>query len=109
MNKSPGAIGCSVVWNGWVRPPSGRWAERRPNLGQAVADMDILVVDGNCERGGCARLSSVVVAMREGEQLPPIETYAWRGEYYVLDGHHRVAAARAVGSDLINAHVIEVG
>ena len=56
-----------------------------------------------------ARLVSVLVAMRQGEPLPPIEVYAWRGEYYVLDGHHRVAAARAVGSDFINAHVIEVG
>ena len=56
-----------------------------------------------------ARLGSVLVAMRQGEPLPPIEVYAWRGEYYVLDGHHRVAAARAVGSDVISAHVTEVG
>jgi hypothetical protein len=56
-----------------------------------------------------ARLGSVLVAMREGEPLPPIDVYAWRGKYYVLDGHHRVAAARAVGSDFISAHVIEVG
>jgi hypothetical protein len=56
-----------------------------------------------------SRLGSVLVAMRQGEPLPPIEVYAWRGEYYVLDGHHRVAAARAVGSDFISAHVIEVG
>jgi ParB/Sulfiredoxin domain len=55
-----------------------------------------------------ARLGSVLVAMREGEPLPPIEVWAWRGEYYVLDGHHRVAAARALGSDYISAHVIEV-
>ena len=55
-----------------------------------------------------ARLGSVLVAMRQGEPLPPIEVWAWRGEYYVLDGHHRVAAARAVGSDCISAHVIEV-
>ena len=56
-----------------------------------------------------ARLGSVLVAMREGEPLPPIEVWAWHGEYYVLDGHHRVAAARALGSDYISAHVIEVG
>lgn len=56
-----------------------------------------------------ARLGSVLLAMREGEPLPPIEVYAWRGKYYVLDGHHRVAAARAMGSDFISAHVIEVG
>ena len=55
-----------------------------------------------------ARLSSVLVAMRQGEPFPPIEVWAWRGEYYVLDGHHRVAAARALGSDYISAHVIEV-
>jgi ParB/Sulfiredoxin domain len=55
-----------------------------------------------------ARLGSVLVAMRQGEPLPPIEVYAWRGRYYVVDGHHRVAAARALGSDLIGAHVIEV-
>jgi hypothetical protein len=55
-----------------------------------------------------ARLGSVLVAMRQGEPLPPIEVWAWRGEYYVLDGHHRVAAARALGSDYISAHVIEV-
>jgi hypothetical protein len=55
-----------------------------------------------------ARLGSVLVAMRQGEPFPPIEVWAWRGEYYVLDGHHRVAAARALGSDYISAHVIEV-
>ena len=55
-----------------------------------------------------ARLGSVLVAMREGEPLPPIEVWAWCGEYYVLDGHHRVAAARALGSDYISAHVVEV-
>src|SRR5215208_6193954 len=55
-----------------------------------------------------ARLGSVLAAMRQGEPLPPIEVWAWRGEYYVLDGHHRVAAARALGSDYISAHVIEV-
>jgi hypothetical protein len=56
-----------------------------------------------------ARLGSVLVAMREGNPLPPIEVWAWHGEYYVLDGHHRVAAARALGNDYISAHVIEVG
>ena len=55
-----------------------------------------------------ARLGSILMAMRQDEPLPPIEVWAWRGEYYVLDGHHRVAAARALGSDYISAHVIEV-
>jgi hypothetical protein len=44
-----------------------------------------------------ARLGSVLVAMRQGESFPPIEAWAWRGKYYVLDGHHRVAAAPSPG------------
>jgi hypothetical protein len=56
-----------------------------------------------------ARLASVLVAMRQGKSIPPIDVWAWHGEYYVLDGHHRVAAARALGWDYINAHVVEVG
>ena len=55
------------------------------------------------------RLGRVLVAMRQGKPLPPIDVWAWRGEYYVLDGHHRVAAARALGHDSISANVIEVG
>ena len=56
-----------------------------------------------------ARLERVLVAMRQGKSLPPIDVWAWRGEYYVLDGHHRVAAAHALRRDQISAHVIEVG
>jgi hypothetical protein len=55
-----------------------------------------------------ARLGSVLVAMRQGQPLPPIEVWAWRSKYYVLDGHHRVAAARALSIDYISAHVLEV-
>lgn len=55
-----------------------------------------------------ARLASVLLAMRRGEALPPIEVWAWRSQYYVLDGHHRVAAARALGDDYIDARVTEV-
>ncbi len=43
------------------------------------------------------RYRSVYGAMRQDTPLPPIEVYAWRGKYYVVDGHHRVAAARALG------------
>jgi hypothetical protein len=55
------------------------------------------------------RLGRILFAMRQGKSLPPIDVWAWRGEYYVLDGHHRVAAARALGHSHISAHVIEVG
>ena len=45
--------------------------------------------------------------MEEGKALPPIEVYKIRDEYYVLDGHHRVAAAKELGQRFIDAHIIQ--
>jgi hypothetical protein len=44
-----------------------------------------------------ARLRSVLVVMRQGEPLPPIDVMEWGGSSYVVDGHHRVAAAGSSG------------
>ena len=46
-------------------------------------------------------------AMRAGQALPAIEVYALGEEYYVVDGHHRVAAARALGQLYLDALVHE--
>jgi hypothetical protein len=57
-------------------------------------------------------------AMEAGKVLPPLELYllrplrvrgdrpAARTEYYVVDGHHRVAMARKLGQDYLDAHVV---
>jgi len=59
--------------------------------------------------------------MEEGKVLPPIEVYKARlrrqdeetglqiekTEYYVVDGHHRVAMAKKLGQDYLDAHVVE--
>ncbi len=63
------------------------------------------------------RFQRVGQAMREGKSLPPIEVYRLKKpaeaghaapptEYYVVDGHHRVAMARKLGQDFLDAHVI---
>ena len=60
-------------------------------------------------------------AMQEGKVLPPIEVYKAKltrpdaktgkdiekTEYYVVDGHHRVAMAKKLGQDYLDAHVVE--
>ena len=61
-------------------------------------------------------------AMQEGKELPPIEVYKAKlpraadgqqvlardvTEYYVVDGHHRVAMAKKLGQDFLDAHVVE--
>jgi len=53
------------------------------------------------------RLISVKRAMREGKSLPPVKLYKIKDEYYVLDGNHRIAAAKAFGRSDILAKIVE--
>ena len=68
-----------------------------------------------------ARFKRIGQAMEQGKVLPPIEVYKARlrrqdeksgreiekTEYYVVDGHHRVAMAKKLGQDYLDAHVVE--
>jgi hypothetical protein len=45
--------------------------------------------------------------MKEGEQLPPITVYSLGNRYFVIDGHTRVAAAKALGIEFLDAAVTE--
>jgi uncharacterized ParB-like nuclease family protein len=53
------------------------------------------------------RLISVKRAMREGKSLPPVKLYKIKDEYYVLDGNHRIAAAKEFGRSDIMAKIVE--
>ncbi|MBC2709669.1 MAG: Lrp/AsnC ligand binding domain-containing protein [Desulfosarcina sp.] len=53
------------------------------------------------------RLISVKQAMREGKSLPPVKLYKIKDEYYVLDGNHRIAAAKEFGRSEIMAKIVE--
>lgn len=64
------------------------------------------------------RFKRVGQALERGVALPPLELYkvtrpaeptrsAPASEYYVLDGHHRVAMARKLGQAYFDAHVVE--
>ena len=54
------------------------------------------------------RWTRIYEAMVEGDELPPIDVYKVGGEYYVIDGHHRVSVARSLGRATINARVVDV-
>lgn len=45
--------------------------------------------------------------MEKGDVVPPIIVYKVGNEYYVLDGNHRVAIAKELGIEFIDAEVIE--
>jgi nucleotide-binding universal stress UspA family protein len=54
-----------------------------------------------------ARFEGILRAMERGEALPPVQLYKLGYGYYVLDGNHRVAAARRLGQMEIDAVVTE--
>jgi DNA-binding Lrp family transcriptional regulator len=54
------------------------------------------------------RLDIVKKMMREGKPLSPVELYQFKDEYYVLDGHHRVSAAKEFGYGDIEARIVQV-
>jgi hypothetical protein len=47
-------------------------------------------------------------AMQAAESMPPIQLYQVGQVFFVLDGHHRVSAAREQGQEYIDAEVIEL-
>ena len=54
-----------------------------------------------------ANFQDILRVMKSGETLPPITVYQLGNRYFVIDGHTRVAAARALGIDFLDADVTE--
>ena len=54
------------------------------------------------------RFLDIKKAMRDGKAMPPIRLYQIRNDFYVLDGNHRVAAAKELGQFDIQAKVVEL-
>jgi hypothetical protein len=53
------------------------------------------------------RMEWIKNAMRDGRNLGPVKLYEIKDEFYVLDGNHRIAAAKELGHDEILAHIEE--
>jgi len=54
------------------------------------------------------RLNKIKQIMKDGKSLPPIKVYQIKNEYYVLDGNHRVSAAKELGRQDIDARIVEL-
>jgi hypothetical protein len=55
-----------------------------------------------------ARFEWLAAAVLSGHGMEPVELYKCGGRYYVLDGNHRIAVARALGERSVCANVTEV-
>ena len=53
------------------------------------------------------RLQRITEAMRQGRSLGPVKLYQIKDDYYVLDGNHRISAAKQLNHDEILAHIFE--
>jgi hypothetical protein len=54
-----------------------------------------------------ANFRAILGEMKRGTTLPPISVYQIGSRYFVIDGHTRVAAARELGLEFIDAEVSE--
>ncbi|MCP4693735.1 MAG: ParB N-terminal domain-containing protein [Desulfobacterales bacterium] len=54
------------------------------------------------------RFQNMIKAMKNNKPLPPVKLYQIKNEYYVLDGNHRVSAAKELGRHEIDAVIVEL-
>ncbi|HKG36872.1 MAG TPA: hypothetical protein VKA89_10595 [Solirubrobacterales bacterium] len=95
----------------------GKVGERRLGLQTIPLDSIVGTVDRSREfdrhfrptsRRVRQRWERIAKAMRRGEAMPPVEVYRIGDMHFVIDGHHRVSVAGALGWELIDAYVIEI-
>lgn len=54
------------------------------------------------------RFSEIKRIMKKSQPLPPVTLYRVNNKYYVMDGHHRVSAAKLLCHNEIVANVISI-
>ena len=54
------------------------------------------------------RWVAVASLFRQGRYIPPVDLIRYGESYYVIDGHHRVSAAKALGWSRLQAQVTVV-
>jgi len=92
-------IGLRTVWTGCIRGTAyaavSRGQDFRPLGGREPADWQF-------------RWSRLLSAARDQAVLPPVQLIRAGGDYWVVDGHNRVALARERGQLWIDADVTEL-
>lgn len=73
----------------------------------AALGADFLPRGRRLHGGARDRYASIERALLRGAVLPPIDVYRLGTEYFVLDGHHRVAAAKKIGQLYVDAVVTD--
>ncbi len=91
----------------------------RQSLGEQLVEIDSIV--GSVDRSSGfdrrfrptteqarTRFERIAGSIRRGREMPPIDLYRVGQVHFVVDGHHRIAVARAMGWSTIRAIVTEI-
>jgi hypothetical protein len=54
------------------------------------------------------RFERIAADIRSGRGMDPVDLYRCGGQYYVLDGHHRIAVAGALGERWVLANITDI-
>ena len=98
-------------------PTGGRWIGLRTVPTECIRGSasksvsrgsDFRPLDGHEPADWTTRWSRLLSAARDQAILPPVQLLRAGGEYWVVDGHNRVALARQIGQLWIDADVTEL-
>ncbi len=98
-------------------PAGGRWIGLRTVLIECIRGtastaasrgQDFLPLRGRAPADWKFRWSRLLSAARDQVILPPVQLLRAGGDYWVVDGHNRVALARASGQLWIDADITEL-
>jgi hypothetical protein len=119
-NRLP-VLGEVMTLTGPPGPGARRGHERagRGPTAEAVVPIDQIV--GTVEPTKCfdrhfrptsevprTRFERIASDIRSGRGMDPVDLYRCGGRYYVLDGHHRIAVACALGDRWVLANITDV-
>jgi hypothetical protein len=76
--------------------------------GAAQRGSDFLPLPAFRSRNWASRWQRILLAIDNLAILPPVDLVRYAGEYWVLDGHNRIAAAHHVGQVEVDANVTEL-
>ena len=98
-------------------PTGGRWIGLRTVPTECIRGTastsgsrgsDFRPLDGREPADWTSRWSRLMTAARDQTILPPVQLLRAGGEYWVVDGHNRVALARQLGQLWIDADITEL-
>jgi hypothetical protein len=110
--RGAGVAGPGVQLLEWERVGSGSTSETLVPIDQIVGTVEPTKCFDRWFRPTSdvvrSRFQRIVIEVLSGRGMDPVELYKCGDSYYVLDGHHRIAVARALGHRSVCAFVTEV-